>query len=586
MYINQLFELSMVLDNERFQKVLKRAYKKAGYLDGDDEEYIDQSLSSKGITVLFRDSQYKKKVKLLVDWGRIAGSSEKDSDRLIQKLHKRISEYFDFRYGMEDFILSGMTLILDIDVYSRENVSAYLKVLKRIGRVKGFSQSDYDCFENVDSFCMEGNSNHINFWLYDLEGLLTDQLANNGYDQKSFKAGTKVNMILSCAPDIKATMRIPIFYPFKDGEDIYLAVSEKLVKEDSLFHMLISEMFDKSRYILPLALGYNIMGSMIFSDLVDMPHILYAGTTNSGKSMGLICLILSLITEQLVRRVNLLIFDTGANKMGIFNGIPHLSYPVVNDVQTGIYVIGKLAEEMERRKQLELSELRTQPAIVCVIDEFTSFVNNVGNKKLSEELLYTISDLLRRGRHAKIHMVLAAQDPAKENMKVDISNITSRIAFQCAKYQNSNTIIGEGGAEKLTGKGLALYKSSEHSGLMLLQGAYMPADEVKKLINCVKRVDYDLGNKYLIPERESVELSDQEKVILEYTPKEDNDNKELAEIIAWTLTRCYISASKVKEKFSMGNRVDEIMNKMHAMEIISDKYAKQPRKVLPQSRRY
>lgn len=187
MYTKQLFELSMVLDNERFQKALNRAYKKAGYLDGDNEEYIDQSVVSKGITVMFRDSQYKKKVKLLIDWGRIAGSNEKDSDRLIQKLHKRIGEYFDFRYGMEDFILSGMALMADIDVYSRENVSAYLKVLKRIGRVKGFSQSDYDCFENVDSFCLDGNSNHINFWLYDLEGLLTDQLENDETDQKHLK---------------------------------------------------------------------------------------------------------------------------------------------------------------------------------------------------------------------------------------------------------------------------------------------------------------------------------------------------------------------------------------------------------------
>lgn len=187
MYIKQLFELSMVLDNGRFQKALNRAYKKAGYLDGDNEEYIDQSVASKGVTVMFRDSQYKKKVKLLVDWGRIAGSNEKDSDRLIRKLHKRIGEYFDFRYGMEDFILSGMALMADIDIHSRENVSAYLKVLKRIGRVKGFSQSDYDCFENVDSFCLDGNSNHINFWLYDLEGLLTDQLENDETDQKHLK---------------------------------------------------------------------------------------------------------------------------------------------------------------------------------------------------------------------------------------------------------------------------------------------------------------------------------------------------------------------------------------------------------------
>lgn len=233
MYIKQLFELSMVLDNGRFQKALNRAYKKAGYLDGDNEEYIDQSVASKGVTVMFRDSQYKKKVKLLVDWGRIAGSNEKDSDRLIRKLHKRIGEYFDFRYGMEDFILSGMALMADIDVHSRENVSAYLKVLKRIGRVKGFSQSDYDCFENVDSFCLNGNSNHINFWLYDLEGLLTDQLENDEADQKHLKLFRK---------DVKGIIRAEVrltkpsaVREYTDAYDVSGQIAELSEKSRDIF---------------------------------------------------------------------------------------------------------------------------------------------------------------------------------------------------------------------------------------------------------------------------------------------------------------------------------------------------------------
>lgn len=233
MYIKQLFELSMVLDNGRFQKALNRAYKKAGYLDGDNEEYIDQSVASKGVTVMFRDSQYKKKVKLLVDWGRIAGSNEKDSDRLIRKLHKRIGEYFDFRYGMEDFILSGMALMADIDVHSRENVSAYLKVLKRIGRVKGFSQSDYDCFENVDSFCLDGNSNHINFWLYDLEGLLTDQLENDEADQKHLKLFRK---------DVKGIIRAEVrltkpsaVREYTDAYDVSGQIAELSEKSRDIF---------------------------------------------------------------------------------------------------------------------------------------------------------------------------------------------------------------------------------------------------------------------------------------------------------------------------------------------------------------
>lgn len=233
MYTKQLFELSMVLDNERFQKALNRAYKKAGYLDGGNEEYIDQSVASKGITVMFHDSQYKKKIKLLVDWGRIAGGNEKDSDRPIQKFHKRIGEYFDFRYGMEDFILSGTALMVDIDVHSRENVSAYLKVLRRIGRVKGFSQSDYDCFKNVDSFCLDGNSNHIKFWLYDLEGLLTDQLENDGTDQKYLKSFCKDAKGIIMA-EVRLTKPMAV-REYTDAYDVSGQITELAEKSRDIF---------------------------------------------------------------------------------------------------------------------------------------------------------------------------------------------------------------------------------------------------------------------------------------------------------------------------------------------------------------
>lgn len=131
MYINQVFEFTMTLDNDKFHKALSRAYKKSGCLERSEEKYVDQSLSGKGITVTYRDNQYKKKVKY----------------KFIRKLNKRIGEYFDFKYRIDDFVLSGMTLSTDINVQSHEKVSAYLKVLKRIGRVKGFSPVSYECFE-------------------------------------------------------------------------------------------------------------------------------------------------------------------------------------------------------------------------------------------------------------------------------------------------------------------------------------------------------------------------------------------------------------------------------------------------------
>ena len=188
MYINQILELSMVLDNEKFHKVLSRAYEKADYLDMNGKEYVDLSLESKGIVVIYRDSQYKKKIKLMVNAGLILDCDSLDPDKPVRKLDKRISEYFNHRYQIEDFILSGMILSADIDVQNRENVLAYLKVLQRIGKVKGFSPSTYECFDSIGSFCLDGNSNSIEFLLYDLEGYMAHRYRNIKSEQKKVES--------------------------------------------------------------------------------------------------------------------------------------------------------------------------------------------------------------------------------------------------------------------------------------------------------------------------------------------------------------------------------------------------------------
>ena len=134
MNIKQVFELSMVLDTDHFQKILTRAYNKGGYLKELDDEYLDTSLSGKGITVIYRDSQYKKKVRLLIDADLVVDDIA-DTDKLLRKLDKRISKYSDFKYQMDDFTLSAMNLVTDIGVGSRANVSNYLRVLQRVGKI-------------------------------------------------------------------------------------------------------------------------------------------------------------------------------------------------------------------------------------------------------------------------------------------------------------------------------------------------------------------------------------------------------------------------------------------------------------------
>ena len=180
MILNQTFELSMILDTDHFQRLFTA---KASYLKELDEEYIDASLAAKGITIIYRDSRYKKKIRLLVNAGMIVDDPF-DTGKLLHKLDKRIDEYFNHNYGLDSFTLSGVTLTLDISVGSREKVSDYIKVIQRIGKVKGFSPVNYDCFDDKASSCLSGNSNDTDFLLYDLERAVVGQLRNTDADRK------------------------------------------------------------------------------------------------------------------------------------------------------------------------------------------------------------------------------------------------------------------------------------------------------------------------------------------------------------------------------------------------------------------
>lgn len=191
MYINQIFELSMVLDNDKFHKDLSRAHKRTGCLEEKDGEYVDQSMEAKGMTVAYRDSQYKKKVKVVINSGRVMDYDKTEPDKFLRKIDKGMGEYFDYKYSIDDFSLSEVIFATDVDVDSRESVSAYLKVLRRVGRVKGFKSVVYDCFEDIDHFCLEGNSNDIEFFLYNMEDYVARRYKEGGDGRKKLKGVLK-----------------------------------------------------------------------------------------------------------------------------------------------------------------------------------------------------------------------------------------------------------------------------------------------------------------------------------------------------------------------------------------------------------
>ena len=172
MYLNQILELSIVLENEKFQKILTRNYSQTEYVDEDKQ--VDRTLDNKGIIIMYHDNQYKKKIKITVNPYVLLNGEKFHADKLVRKLEKQIAEYFDSKYQLDDFQLTGMFLMEDINIGKSGEMENYLKVIKRIGRVKGFSPSSYEHIDDCNGFCLDGNSNGITFMIYNLESFLVN----------------------------------------------------------------------------------------------------------------------------------------------------------------------------------------------------------------------------------------------------------------------------------------------------------------------------------------------------------------------------------------------------------------------------
>ncbi|MCM1227191.1 MAG: FtsK/SpoIIIE domain-containing protein [Clostridium sp.] len=209
------------------------------------------------------------------------------------------------------------------------------------------------------------------------EGTITSPTSKRAIFKVNPKAGTKIKRLFACAPDIKACLQFGVFELFKENGQIYLAVSSYPNNDNKLMPILKSTDFRKSQMQIPIVLGYDMLFRPYIADLAEMPHILYGGATGMGKSVALQVLILCAIWKNPAQNVNLIIFDVGANDLNIFDGIQHLSYPIVKDETTSVYVIGELLKEMEDRINLSNAEIADLPAIILVIDEIVSLLKNI-----------------------------------------------------------------------------------------------------------------------------------------------------------------------------------------------------------------
>ncbi len=343
-------------------------------------------------------------------------------------------------------------------------------------------------------------------------------------------AGVKVSRISNLAKDVARSLavisvRVVEVIPGKSVVGIEIPNADR--QTVNFKEVLSSRTFEESKSPITLALGHDIAGSPIVADLGKMPHLLVAGTTGSGKSVGVNCMLVSLLYKASPEDVRLILVDPKMLELSVYDGIPHLLTPVITDMKDAANGLRWSVAEMERRYKLmslmgvrnlagynrkvqdaikagepildptwkpdplEMTpedeqihpHLEKLPSIVVVIDEFADMMMIVGKKV--EELIARIA---QKARAAGIHLILATQRPSVDVITGLIkANIPTRIAFSVSSKVDSRTILDQGGAEQLLGYGDMLYLPSGSSVPMRVHGAFCSDDEVHRVVADWKR---------------------------------------------------------------------------------------------------
>lgn len=325
--------------------------------------------------------------------------------------------------------------------------------------------------------------------------------------------------------------------------------------------------------IIPYAVGFDDTGAMCIEDIVEFPHLLLGGATRSGKSTAIMSLLMSIAFKHRTGDVNVLIMDLPGKEQSdfnVFNRQSLLSAPVITEPVVARNAILQLHEEKLRR--LKASNLPDLPYIICVIDEFPRLYSGVSEKESENQIESIVNDLLSSGRHAKIHMVLAAQNPAREDMKGSIANITARIALKCAHYQNSITILGRAGAEKLLGRGQMIFDSASGKD-KVLQGSYISPYDMKALLAEIEK-NYEQQNRWpfkisdldfsLDPTWSDSGIAASAKNL----QMQSNDEK-LIRAIRWSLPQKNIANSRLQNELHIGNTIaNRLLSRMEELNLI------------------
>jgi S-DNA-T family DNA segregation ATPase FtsK/SpoIIIE len=314
-------------------------------------------------------------------------------------------------------------------------------------------------------------------------------------------ANVKVSRILNLQDDLAMALSaesIRIQAPIPGKDVVGIEIPNATVDTIYLRDLLDSKLFKESSSPLTIVLGKDIVGKPFITDLKKLPHLLIAGTTGSGKSVGINAMILSLLYKNSPDQLRLLMIDPKMLEFSIYNDIPHLLTPVITKPKQAIVALNNMVHEMERRYQL-MSENRTKnienynekvkieggehfPYIVVIIDELADLMMTSG-----KDVEHSIARLAQMARASGIHLVVATQRPSVDVVTGLIkANLPSRISYRVGQKVDSKIILDQQGAESLLGKGDMLFTPPGSTGLVRLHAPWSTETEIENIVNFIK----------------------------------------------------------------------------------------------------
>ncbi len=408
--------------------------------------------------------------------------------------------------------------------------------------------------------------------------------------------GVKVSRIVSLADDIKLNLAaedIRIEAPIPGKAAVGIEVPNKERIPVSLRELIASSQFRESRSKLSFAVGKDIAGTPVVTDIAQMPHLLIAGATGAGKSVCINTLIISILYKAKPTEVQMIMIDPKVVELSIYNGIPHLLIDVVTDPKKASGALNWAVDEMTRRYKLfseynvrnigefnhkldkmdydsEKPEKMTQ--IVIIVDELADLMMVAPG-----EVEDAICRLAQLARAAGIHLVIATQRPSVNVITGLIkANMPSRIAFAVSSGIDSRTILDSYGAEKLLGKGDMLFAPQGMPKPSRLQGAFVSDEEISKVVNFLKD-----SNQAFISQDTRVEKQVSDSIMAKTLSGKDDRDALFTSAGKFIIEKDRASIGQLQRVFKIGfNRAARIMDQLCAEGVVGPEEGTKPRKIL------